>query len=590
MPESGDVALACVSLLVDELVRGGVRHACLTPGSRSTPLALAVARHPGLTLHVHVDERASSFHAVGIARASGAPVVTVCSSGTAVANQLPAVVEASMSCVPVIVLTADRPPELHHTGANQTIDQQRIFGTFARWFVDPGVPAEHAEAARFWRSLGARVAARAQAEPPGPVHVNLPFREPLVPAGADVALGAASSGRPDGQPWHVSIAPRRVPTDADMAAVRPLLDRSSRVAIVAGTARRPPLGWARLAAVHRWPVLAEPTSNVRRPGAALTAGELLVADAEFRMQHRADTVVQIGAAPTTRAMQRFVADAAQLIVVDPGGVDPDPGRDAVVTVACEPDDLATALHAEPGVAAAGDDWLDSWQRVDGEVRVAVDELLDRWDEPFEGRVARDVAAAAADGATLFAGSSMPVRDLAAYMRPAESPRVLANRGASGIDGSVASALGIATVAQPAVALIGDLALLHDASALLGSAAADARATIVVVDNDGGGIFSLLPQTALDPREFERLFTTPHGPRLDVRSLAAAAGAGYQRIDTAGDVAPAVAGAQRGAGVQLVHVVIDRGRAQRLRADVAQCVGETLGRLRSLPGRSASHRT
>lgn len=589
MPDSGDVALACVSLFVDELVRGGVRHACLTPGSRSTPLALAVGRHPGLTLHVHVDERASSFHALGIARASGVPALTVCSSGTAVANQLAAVVEASMSGVPLIVLTADRPPELHDSGANQTIDQQRIFGSFTRWFVDPGVPAEHPEAARFWRSLGARAVVRAQGQPPGPVHVNLPFREPLVPSGAEVALGGAGAGRPDGRPWHVAVSPPRVPGDADMAAVRPLLERSSRVVVVAGTARHAPLGWTRLADVHRWPVLAEPASNARRPGAALSAGELLVADAEFRSEHRAEVVVQLGAAPTTRAMQRVVAEASRLIVVDPDDAAADPGRAAALTVRCEPDDLAAALHAELDTLAASDEWLESWRRADAEVRLGVDELLDGWREPFEGRVARDVAAAVAD-ATLFAGSSMPVRDLATYMRPADSLRVLANRGASGIDGSLASTLGVATVAQPTVALIGDLALLHDASSLLWSAAGDVRATIVVVDNDGGGIFSLLSQAALDAPELERLFTAPHGPRLDLRSLAAAAAAGYQRVEAAGDVGTAVVNAQQEPGVQLVHVVVDRRRAPALRAEVSRCVREALGRVSPPPARGASRRT
>lgn len=589
MAESGDVALACTTLLVDELVRGGVRHACLTPGSRSTPLALAVARHPGLTLHVHVDERASAFHAVGIARAGGGPAVTVCSSGTAVANQMPAVVEASMSCIPLIVLTADRPPELHDTGANQTIDQ-RLFGAFVRWFVDPGVPVESLDAGRFWRSLGARAAARAQGEPPGPVHLNLPFREPLVPSGAEVVLGAATAGRPDGLPWHSVVVPRRRPSEADLAAVRPRLERAARVAVVAGTARRSSPSWARLADAQRWPLLAEPTSNVRRPGLALTAGELLVADAEFRTDHRAEVVVQIGAAPTTRAMQRFVAEAARLIVVEADGVDPDPGRDAAVTVRCEPDDFAAALQAElEGVD--GGDWHDGWVRADEAVRRAVDELLDSWGEPFEGRVARDVAAAAAPGATLFAGSSMPVRDLAAYMPPLESLRVLANRGASGIDGSVASTLGIAAVAQPALALIGDLALLHDASALLWSARASVHAVLVVADNDGGGIFTLLPQATLTRTELERLFVTPHGPRLDIRSLAAAAGAQYQRVDHAADVRSAVERAQQsGGGVHLVHVVVDRQRAPEQRAAVALCVHETLQRLSRLPARGASPRT
>jgi 2-succinyl-5-enolpyruvyl-6-hydroxy-3-cyclohexene-1-carboxylate synthase len=581
MPDSGDVALACASLLVDEFVRGGVRHACLTPGSRSTPLALAVARHPGLTLHVHVDERASAFYALGIARASGAPSLALCSSGTAAANHLPAVVEASMSCLPLIVLTADRPPELRDTGANQTIDQQRLFGSFARWFVDPGVPVEDRGAAKHWRSLGARAVARSLAQPPGPVHINLPFREPLVPAGAEVVFGGASAGRPDGRPWHATVTPPRMPAEADARALSPLLETARRVAVVAGTTRRPAPVWARFAGERGWPVLAEPTSNMRRPGVALAAAELLVADAEFRTTQRADLVVQIGAAPTTRAMQRFVAEDA---------VEPDPGRDAVVTLRGEPDGVAAALSPLLDAAPFDEEWRRQWARADAAVRSAVDDLLDSWDEPFEGRVARDVCRAAPARATLFAGSSMPVRDLATYMPPLDALRVLANRGASGIDGSVASTLGIAAVAQPVLALIGDLALLHDASALLWSAAAACSAVLVVVDNDGGGIFSLLPQASLEGNEFERLFGTPHGPAVDLRSLAAAAAAGYARVTTAGDLLPALSGAQEAGGVQMVHVVVDRGRAPVLRAAVARSVRETLERLSPVPARAASRRT
>ena len=589
MPDTGDVALACASLLVDELVRAGVRHACLTPGSRSTPLALALGRHDGLTLHVHVDERASSYFALGIARATGEPVVAACSSGTAAANHLPAVVEASMSALPLIVLTADRPPELHDTGANQTIDQTALFGRFVRWFADTGVPVPGNTAARYWRSLGSRAATRAAGPPPGPVHLNLPFREPLVPLGVAPSLGEATEGRPDGEAWHRVVTPRARPEPADVDTICTLVQRSSRVAVVAGTARRAPVAFARLCAERGWPLLAEPTSNVRVPEWALAAGELLVADRDFRSSSLPELVIQLGSTPTTRAMQAVTADATTLVIVDPEGADPDPARRAQVTLRCEPDDLAPALReAAPG--HADDGWRDAWTEADGAVRAAVDELLDGWDEPFEGRVARDIASLAPFAATMFAGSSMPVRDLAAYMAPRQALRVVANRGASGIDGSVASALGIASVTQPALALIGDLALLHDASALLWSARHDAHLVLVVVDNDGGGIFSLLPQAALDIEEFERLFGTPHGERLDVGALAAAAGAGYALVGTASELPAAVSAAQGGRGVHLVHVRVDRARAPELRAAVAQRVRSVLGGLSAPRAPAASPRT
>lgn len=586
MPETGDVALACLLLLVDELARGGVRHACLTPGSRSAPLALALARHSAIEVHVHVDERASSYFAVSIARSTGEPVVAACTSGTAAANHLPAVVEASTSRVPLIVLTADRPPELHDTGANQTIDQTRLFGVFTRWFIDAGVP-ELDGAAAYWRSLGARAVAAAVGQPPGPVHVNLPFREPLVPSGHPVMLGQAD-GRARGTPWQRVAAPPRRPDKTDVARLVDVLSATARVAVVAGTLHTAPYRLASLCADVGWPLLAEPTSNLRRPGLALSAGELLAGDAEYRELQRPEVVLQVGSAPTTRGMQALVAAASRLVVIDPDGSNPDPGRRAELTVQCDPDAAAAALSAA-GMRELDMRWRRGWEVEDYAVREAVDGLLDGWDDPFEGRIARDVAAAAPDAAVLFAGSSMPVRDLATFMAPHKSLRVLANRGTSGIDGSVASALGIAAVAHPVVALIGDLALLHDASSLLWSAGRGLRLVLVVVDNDGGGIFTLLPQASLERAELEQLFVAPHGSTLDVGALAQASGAGYHRVQSAAALRPALEAAQRSEGVQLVHVLVDRDRAPALRAAVTERVRTTLAGISAPRAREGSLR-
>jgi 2-succinyl-5-enolpyruvyl-6-hydroxy-3-cyclohexene-1-carboxylate synthase len=566
-PNEGDIALSCVTALLDELVRGGVAHVCMTPGSRSTPIALAVAMHPALTLHVHIDERSSSYFGLGIALASGKPVVMFCSSGTAAANHLPAVVEASMSRVPIIVLTADRPPELQGVGANQTIDQQRLFGGFVRWFVDTGVPDEGDHARHHWAHLGRNAIVHALGTPPGPVHLNLPFREPLVPAG-----GALDSSPPLGPPAEYStIQPR---PDLLPAFVREA-STGHRVAVVAGRLRMPLQGLAEVCAARGWPLLAEPLSGLRvaSPAAALTAGALLAADAGFRESHHADLIVQFGAAPTSRGVQDLVRSADRLLIVDPDRLIADPDRRATLTVNCDPADAVAALRARSSIPPTSAGWAEAWHRADREVRAAVDGLLDTWQEPFEGRIARDLAATIPDGGVLFAGSSMPVRDIDQYMAPRDGLRVLANRGASGIDGLVSTALGVAVDGSPTYALLGDLTVLHDAAGLLWSARRVANAVLVVVDNDGGGIFSLLGQSSLPHDQFELLFGTPHG--LDLEAVARAAGAGVRSLDRAEVLVPAIREAAAAGGVQMVRVRVDRSRSIELRAEVRSTVTAAL---------------
>jgi 2-succinyl-5-enolpyruvyl-6-hydroxy-3-cyclohexene-1-carboxylate synthase len=570
-PSEGDIAMSCMTALLDELVRGGVAHMCMTPGSRSTPIALAAARHPGITLHVHIDERASAFFGLGIAAASGKPVAMFCTSGTAAANHLPAVVEAFMARVPIIVMTADRPPELHGVGANQTIDQQNLFGGFVKWFADIGVPTDGERERHRWSSLGlAAINYAVRSGPPGPVHLNLPFREPLLPSdGAPTApppiedtTFTASRPRPDRLPGFL----REVST-------------GHRVVVVAGRLRVAAEGLIELCAERRWPLLAEPLSGLREVrgphrGGALSAGAMLAADAGFREVHRPDLVIQVGAAPTSRAIQELVRGADRLLIMDPDHLVADPDRRATLTVDSDPAEVVAALGATASfLPATRPQWFGEWYDADKKVRAAVDALLDSWDEPFEGRIARDLAAAIPNGGVLFAGSSMPVRDLDMFMSPRAGLRVLANRGASGIDGLVSTAFGIAEVSGPTYALLGDLSMLHDASGLLWGARRGAGAVLVVVDNDGGGIFSMLPQASLPNDEFELLFGTPHG--LDLEAIARVAGAGVRSIDSARVLVPAIREAATSGGVQVVRVRVDRGRAVELRTAVSGAVSAAL---------------
>ena len=512
---TGDVSLACMSILVDELVLGGLRHACVSPGSRSTPIALALERDPRVTVHVHLDERASAFFALGIAKATGMPAVVACTSGTAAANFFPAVVEASQARVPLIVLTADRPPRLRGTGANQTIDQVELYGRYVRWFVDAPIPSR-TEATSTWAGIGRQASSAALDRPRGPVHINLPFEEPLTPE-RDVEPRRTTGL----SVWTGSLDV--TDTEAKNAA-REL--NTERGVVVVGSMPAPPTVTLSLARQMAWPVLAEPTSGLRVPG-VLAGGQGLVSCDAFAAANTPDVVLQIGAAPITRATQRFVSHARRLVVVDRDHLDPDPEHRAAWRLERDPEQVSAAVLRKIDPRSEGD-WSRTWRTADAVARSSIDRLYDAWEEPYEGRTARDLAAWIPAGGTLVVGSSMPIRDLDYSMAPRDGLRVLANRGASGIDGLVSTVLGVAATGTPTYALCGDLTLLHDAGSLLWSARRALNAVFVVPNNDGGAIFDFLPQRALP--EHERLFTTPHG--LDLGALCAAAGAGHTRIERA----------------------------------------------------------
>lgn len=566
-----DVAYACAVGFVDELARGGVRTASCSPGARSTPLALALSRDPRIELHVHLDERSSAFFALGIAKALRRPVAVLTTSGTAAAELFPAVVEAAQSRTPLILLTGDRPPRLRGTGANQTIDQEELFGGYAHAYLEPPVPAvlEHPQE---WRRA-ARAALGACGGPtPGPVQVDCPFDEPLVPEDLDVPTGEPepSSQRDD------AAAP---PRENDVAAVAEAVSGASVAVVVGTSAWSPPGSLAFLAERLGWAVLAEPTSNLRRPGSALAAGQALLAAGGWLDAHAPEVVVQAGAAPTTRATQALVARAERLVVVDARHLEPDPTGRADLRVRSDPSRLAEAL-AGSGVDPAPRAWLDEWRLADATARRTLDEVLDRTPAPTELQIARDVAAAIPSPGTLFVGNSMPVRDLDLAMAPRDGLDVLANRGASGIDGLVSTALGIAAAGPrpagpgPTVALVGDLSLLHDAGALLWNGRRGANLTLVVPNNGGGRIFSLLDQRRLP--ELDPLFTTPHD--VDLGDLCTAAGARHARVDEPWAFGPALAHAIGHPGLQVVEVVVDPDRSRAQRAQVHDAVAAALAGL------------
>jgi 2-succinyl-5-enolpyruvyl-6-hydroxy-3-cyclohexene-1-carboxylate synthase len=563
--------------LAGELHRHALRDVCISPGSRSTPLTLAFARHGGFRVHVHLDERSSAFYALGVARAAGRPVAVVCTSGTAVANWLPAVVEASMSGIPLLLLSADRPPGLRGTGANQTIDQVGIFGGFVRWAVDAPCPATGPDAVHLWRSLAAEAVTRAVGPVPGPVHLNLPFTEPLVPSGVAVDLGFPAPPGPARSHSPEAVAE---PEPGMVEELAELVRATERGLVLAGGLDRAggPGGGAavaRLAAAAAWPLLAEPTSGLRTGPPALAAGTLLLGAAGFAELRVPELAIQFGSTPTSRSVLAASARARRLVVVTPPGTEADPGRAAWMTVRCDPAVLAASLVARVAPRGATP-WLRDWSEADRLVAAAVAAWMEGLgDELFEGRVARDLAACLPDGGTLFAGSSMPIRDLDSFMLPRPGLWVVGNRGASGIDGSVSTALGLAAGVRSSdgapgtrtFALIGDLAFLHDAGALVWGAGRGHDAVIVVINNGGGGIFGILDQSRLP--EHEALFATSHG--IDLAALTLAAGAGHQRVTRAVDLVPAVTAARAGGGVQVIEVRTERRRNAELHRAVVAAV-------------------
>jgi 2-succinyl-5-enolpyruvyl-6-hydroxy-3-cyclohexene-1-carboxylate synthase len=564
--------------LAGQLHRLGLRDACISPGSRSTPIALALARHGGIRVHVHLDERSSAFFALGVARASDRPVALVCTSGTAVANWLPAVVEASMSGIPLLLLSADRPPALRGAGANQTIDQVGIFGGYVRWSLDAPLPAPSPDAGRTWRALAAEAVERALGPQPGPVHLNLPFTEPLVSSGATVDLGPELPAR-DGEDTPPAASPG-APDPALVDELAGLVRATERGLMLTGGLRSPgepgaTSAIARLAEAAAWPLIAEPTSGARIGPAALAMGALLLGAPGFATGHVPDLVIQFGSTPTSRAALAAAARARRLVVVTAPGTEADPGHAAWMTVRCDPAALAAAL-VERLVPRPETAWRRAWSEADRLAANAVAAWMEELgDEPFEGRVARDLAACLPEGATLFAGSSMPIRDLDGFMLPRTGLRVVGNRGASGIDGSVSTALGLAAGAAAqdprTFALIGDLAFLHDAGALFWAAGRGHDLVIVVINNQGGGIFDLLDQSRLP--EHEALFSTPHG--IDLAALTAAAGAGHRLVTRSRDLAPAVTAAGAAGGLQVVEVRTERRRNAELHRAVTAAVERAL---------------
>ncbi len=545
-PPPADVQATFAATLVDEWVRDGLTDAVVCPGSRSTPLALALADHDGARLHVHHDERSGAFLAVGLGLATGRPALVLTTSGTAAAELHPAVVEADLAAVPLLVCTADRPPELRDVGAPQAIDQVHLYGRSVRWFGDPGVP-EPSGVDR-WRAFAARAYATTLGAHAGPVHLNLPFREPLVGTPGPLPVGRGAG------PWA-----SRTSVGGSSSAVAPVVAglAGRRGVIVAGAAAVTGEAVHEAARALGWPVLAEP----RSPAWMAAPTSIAHLDGLLRSPRAAeelcpDVIVRLGPPGASRVVNEWLAGsgAHEIVAGAPGWSDPSATAAAVLDGA--PSALIAALSdAAAGALAAG--WLDRWQAASAAAELAVDGALAGEAGPNEPGVARALVQALPAESSLVVSSSMPIRDVERYAAPRGDVRVLANRGANGIDGVVSTAVGVAAATGgPTALLVGDVAFLHDSNGLLGAAGRDVDLVCVVVDNDGGGIFSFLPQAqALADERFEALFGTPHG--LDLVAVASAYGVDARRLDPGDDIGEAVLTASSKGGVRVLVVGTDR---------------------------------
>ena len=537
-----DVAQSFAATFVDELAAEGLSYVCISPGSRSAPMAMAFARHPRIKVFIHIDERSGSFFAVGLAKATEKPVALLCTSGTAAAEFHPAVVEAFYSRTPLIVLTADRPPELIGVGANQAIEQHAIYGTAVRWSVDPGVPTEPPDP-EVWRQLASDAMRHARGSPAGPVHVNLPFREPLVPPLSDFPVPMGEPGAPGGATFEDS---------GDVTALIEALLAAEHPLVVAGE-MRDGAGVAKRLADLGIPVMAEPGSQLRASGirGLVPNYEGLLRDSAWSWLHRPDLVVRLGATPTSKAMNQWLAESKpRTFLVDSDGEWRDPDGVATDRLRCRPEGIFEAVQprdeSEWSRALIGDGL-----RADHAIESALAES-----PLFEAHAVRAIARCLPDRANVFLGSSMPIRD-ADYFWPAGKPthRFFGNRGASGIDGNVSTGLGIAATSPDlTVLVVGDLTLYHDMNGLHAVRRNGLRATIVVLDNDGGGIFNFLPQ-AEHADVFEELFATPL--RLDLERVAQLYGIDFVSVDGKDALGPALSRAMESDKTTMVAIRFTR---------------------------------
>ena len=565
MGSSAATTATFCATLVDEWLHCGVRHAVVSPGSRSTPIALEIANRQEIEMHIFHDERSAAFAALGIAKASGVPAILVCSSGTAAVEFHPAVVEAHHSETPILICTADRPAELQGVGAPQTIDQQNLYGVAIRKFVNAEVANDSER--HTWRHIARDLFATSLGDVQGPVHLNLRFREPL--------MGFATNLPPRDANDAVITKKVALPSSRSLRKLNKALESENGL-IIAGPENYRVESILRLAETLGWPIIADPRSGTRVPNKLVVAGaDAILRDEDFSKRLRPDVVLRFGTLPASKVVNSWLSGSGAnqvVITTTPSLTDPD--RQCSLHIVSDIDELCAGLvsvHSKESVRKRSLSWLDKWVAAEDSAQKAINAALA--DEPglTEPGVARAIYALVPEASHLVVSSSMPIRDVEWFGAPRNGLRVHANRGANGIDGVVSTAVGVALATrQPTTLLIGDIALLHDVNGLINLASRKIDLRIVVIDNNGGGIFSFLPQAqTLDEAKFEKIFGTPHD--ANIKMLAQAHQINTHELTNISDLAEVLS--QR--GPWLARVVTDRQENVKVHERINQMVASNL---------------
>ena len=567
---------AFIAAFIDELSRMGVKHAVISPGSRSTPVSMLLASHPSIETHMNIDERSAAFYSLGLAKATQNPVAMICTSGTAAANYYPAIVEAKLSRVPLIVITADRPHELRDVGAPQTINQIHLYGDHVKWFSEMSVPAGEDSSLAYVRNISRRAVIEAKKKPAGPVHLNMPIREPLIPDMKEDYFHAGSFNQ-EGQRQLCDIGNIQA-SEATLAGLASKLEKYQKGLIICGEMHDATFAKEviQLGKQLKYPILADPLSQVRTSSDSdgiIDCYDSLLKVETVKTQYKPDIVIRFGAMPVSKPLMLFLKACKEAIhiVVDSGSGWREPAGLSVSFIYSEEAWLCEQL-TELVSARESNTWDRDWKALNSQAKQILSSLREEADLN-EGKVFLELQDVTPDNCQIFVINSMPIRDCDTFFHTHNSNRKIhCNRGANGIDGVVSSAIGVSATGLPTLLVIGDLSFFHDLNGLLAAKMMDRNITIVVINNDGGGIFSFLPQ-ASEKDHFEDLFGTPHG--LDFSHAVKMYGGEFTRVRDWQHFNKAVSDSFEKEGLKVIEVTTNREKNVQLHRELQQNVSQEI---------------